>query len=523
MEAAMSALGKVLILFNLLAAAAFAYFTLQNWKVRKELSWASIERDVRLKGLPVEFPEKPPTGLDKDRVPFKFEGPNSNHIDSIEKERLNKLIPNGGDFLGGEPVADQSAEVKRLQEKVFGTLKSPGENLQERFRDLRVFLLNLSRSGADRDGVNGLFDLLDPNKQYLARRDVPYLARSASQVAALKTLVDVTDLGDPQGVVDEAVRNARIAGAKHSIRRFALGETEGGKDTEEGRRLQNAVIDLLDGKGQRDAVTGEFQAIGEAAAEPLTDKPSVDRAAAALAKYAQGKAGSPAETATLGAVVTLINPPVAGFNLNATIDTAATNRLTQYFEEAAKPAKDPGNSTEGKARRIAHLLYHIDSHRYNVAAAAADRKAWHERVATIIGLPEYVRTAEAQASEYAEAGQRLVSAITEEESTFRAEYETLLQRVLFLYTQWLALDTQFNEQKAITDKNETLRAERLTERDELQKQLTKAREDAKEALARLTDSQKRLFTIQTQLRDAQEAILSLEKELRKIEGVDTGR
>src|SRR5262245_1058191 len=515
----MGALGKVLIFFNLLAAGAFAYFTLENWKVRKDLSWASIEREVRLKGLPVEFPERPPTDLDKDRAPFKFEGPNANHIDSIEKARLDKLIPNGGELYGGESVTDQTSEIKRLQAKVVGALPGAQTNLPDRFRDLRVYLLNLSPSGADRDGVNGLFDYLDPNKYYLARRDLPYLARSPSQVAALKALVDLAELGDPQGVVDEAVRNARIAGAKQSVRRFALGEVEGAGDTEEGRRLKNAVVDLLEGKGQRDAVTGEFQAVGEAAAEPLTDKPSVDRAATALAKYAQGKAGTPAETATLGAVVTLINPPVAGFDRNASIDAAATNRLTQYFEEAAKPAKGAG-AIHGKARRIAHLLYHIDSHRYNVPAAAADRKAWHERVATIIGLPEYVRTAEAQASEYAEAAQRLVSAITEEESAFRAEYETLLQRVLFLYTQWLALDTQLKEQEAITKENERLRAERLTERNALKEQLADAQQKAKEALARLTDSQKRLFTIQTQLRNAQEAILSLEKELRKIEGVD---
>src|SRR5262245_1260879 len=185
----MSGLGKALIILNLLAAAAFVYFTLENWKVRQELSWAALSREVSLRGIPLDAPEKPPSGLDKDNVAFVFVGPGDRHTETLAKDKLNKLIPNGGEFLGGPPVPDQTEEVKRVQAKVLAAIPPADQNPQPRFDALRGYLLNLAWTGADRDGANALFDLRDPNKAYLARRDLPYLARTSSQVAALKTLV----------------------------------------------------------------------------------------------------------------------------------------------------------------------------------------------------------------------------------------------------------------------------------------------------------------------------------------------
>ncbi|HJZ91935.1 MAG TPA: hypothetical protein VKE40_13765, partial [Gemmataceae bacterium] len=505
----MSGLGKALIILNLLAAGAFAYFTLENWKVRQELSYAALSREVSLRGIPLDSPEKPPAGLDKDNVAFVFVGPGDRRTETLAKDKLNKLIPRGDELHGGEAVADQTAEVKRLQAKVLGAIPPAAQDPMPRFNALRRHLLNLAWTGADRDGANALFDLRDRSKGYLARRDLPYLARTASQVAALKTLVDIAEMGDPQAVADPGVRAGMIAAAKESVKRFVLGEVEGASATEEGRAAKNALADILQGKGQQGAVQGEFAPLADLAAQPLDGRPAIANATAAIDKYVKSKALTPAETAVLGDVVTLINPPAAGFNLDATIDTAGTNRLTQHFEEAAQPAKAAGNSAEGKARRIAHLLYHIDAHRYNQPPAAADRKAWHERVALIVGLPEYVRTAEAAASEYAEAAQRLVAAITEEQSTFEAEYQTQVQRVQFLFSQWLALDTQFKAQDKLTQENERLRTERETERNKLREELQKAQQNAKEAVEKLKGAQGRLFNIQKDLRNAQDAILSL--------------
>ena len=59
--------------------------------------------------------------------------------------------------------------------------------------------------------------------------------------------------------------------------------------------------------------------------------------------------------------------------------------------------------------------------------------------------------------------------------------------------------------------------ERKTERDRLLEELAKARADAKASLDRLTKTQKDLFTIQKQLRDAHEALFVLEGQLEQLE------
>jgi hypothetical protein len=529
----MSILGKVLIVLNLLAAGAFAYFTLENRKVRQDLTRAAIVRHIQLNGEPVE-PGTPPAGLDPDDVPFKVDV-NGRPYETLAKKTIAAAVPQGGETLGGEPVYDQTAEVKRVQAKVFDNIqKAAGQDPNLRFQWLRAYALAVARTGAERDGVNAVFDMRDQSRAYAARRDLPLAARTESQTAALRALVGVTDLGDPQAIA-ETYRPTRIAQAREAVRRFALGEVPngvggGGDQSEAERKLKNAVLAATQeraGEAEKQAVAAAAtdeafkNHVAAAAVETLNDKQSTDRAAAALLAYATAKAVTPAEGKGLAALSTLIRPPAVNFNLDAEVDSAATNLLTAKFEEAALPAATKaaagGNPAGEKARKIAHLLYHIDGWRYADKAAAADRQAWHSRVATVIGLPEYIRAAESQATEYAEAAQRLTALITEEQSAFEAEYHAQLQRILFLYSQWLAVDAQLKAQDVITKENVRLMEERKTERNKLLEELAQAREDAKATLAKLTRTQRDLFAIQKDLRDAQEALLVLEKQLRTLE------
>jgi len=534
----MSILGKVLIFFNLLAAGAFAYFTLENWRVRQDLTWAAFQRQVQLDGIPIEAPANPPAGLEADRVPFIIVLQETRY-ESVPKNKLDAIIPAGGDIYGGGGVKDQTEEVKRVQAKVFahiGTVAPAAADPTVRFQWLRVYDLAIVRTGAERDGVNAIFDMRDTSKVDAARRDLPLVARTSSQTAALKTLVDITYLGDPQAISPDEVRATRIAQARESVKRFVLGEAPhgaaaGGDKAENERKLTNALLSALQGgagDAQKQAVTENaggdptgFAHIAAVAVEPLSDKPSTDRAAAALLAYAVGKAVVPTEGAALTSVGALIRPPALNFNPDLEIDKAAVNLLNSKFDEAAQPAaasKTAANDPQGeKARKIAHLLYHIDGWRYADKNAAADRQAWHTRVASIIGLPAYIRAAETEATEYSEAGQRLLTSITEEQSVFEAEYQAQVQRVLFLYGQWLTLDTQLKAQTVITDENTRLMTERKTERDKLLEELAKAQADAKDTLEKLKGTQRSLFAIQRDLRDAQEALLVLEKELRRIE------
>jgi hypothetical protein len=534
----MSILGKLLIVLNLLAAGAFAYLTLENYKVRHALTARALQNDVLLAGLPVE-PGDTSGSKESDNVPFHFES-GGTVIQQISKKDLAKLLPKGGETYGetGETIANQTDEVKRLQQKVMSSSHIPALNAQDpmpRLAALHGYLLNLARSGAERDGVNALFDLRTDRRD-MARRDLPYLARTSSQVAALQAVVAIADLGDPQAITPAAVQASRIGTAREAVRQFLLGEVPhgaagSGDRSEAERKLTNAIVNAMDGKGPKEEISNSttdksFEHLAIVAAEPLTDRASAGRAIDALVAYATSKAATPTEKTALTGIATLINPPV-NQNLNTEIDAVATNLLNSKFDEAALPALKTNNNSVGeKARKIAHVLYHIDAHRHAARdeAAVSARKAWHERVAAVVGLQEYVRAAEAQASEYAEASTRLLAVITEEQSAFEADYQAQVQRVQLLFTQWLTLDSAFKAQDSITTQNVKLKEQRETERNSLKESLASSILKAKSALEKLTATQKQMFDVQKQLRDAQAALLSLESELRRLEERrETGR
>jgi hypothetical protein len=519
----MSILGKLLIVFNLLAAGAFAWFTLENWKLRQDLTFRALENEVRLRGLPVD-PGEAPSSLDKNRVVFPIELHPGTVLESLSKKDLARLLSPGDDTFGdksGELIANQGDELKRVQKKVIETVRAAGDN--NRYGFLKTYLLNLARGGAERDGINALFDMLDPNKAKEARNDLPFLARTSSQIAALQAAVEVAKLGNIDPGTPEIVRATRVAAAREAVRQCLLGEaSHGASGDEEIRKLKNAI----EGKASKDEIvrlagTGSgFDHLADALAEALADKPSQDKAVAALVAYAALKAGPPSEKAALVGIGALINPPAVGANNAGTVDQVAENLLNSKFDDAAVAAGGKTGIAIGeKARKIAHILYHIDAHRHAARdqATVDARRAWHTRVAGIVGLQEYVRAAEAQASEFTEAAQRLLSVITEEQGAFEAQYQALVQRVQFAYTQWLTLDAAFKVQDTITKDNERLKAERETERDNLRTALTAAIADTKAALERLQKDQGQLFRIQKQLRDAQAALMSLEIELRRLE------
>src|SRR4051794_8475572 len=131
----MGILGKLLIVFNLLAAAAFTYFTRENWNLRRQLTYREFENAVRLSGFPVEPRDPAPRGVDKDNVQFVFEVNPSTWVETIEAKQLNTLLPAGGQvYGGGAAVADQTAEVNRLKEKVLTTVPAlDPQNPKSRF------------------------------------------------------------------------------------------------------------------------------------------------------------------------------------------------------------------------------------------------------------------------------------------------------------------------------------------------------------------------------------------------------
>src|SRR5205085_821391 len=90
-----------------------------------------------------------------DQVPFDF-AYDAATFDRISKKRLNALVPKGGDVLGVKGdvvVADQTAEVKRVEKLIFDNLAAL-EDADRRVREM-ILLLNLAQNNG-REGVYGL-------------------------------------------------------------------------------------------------------------------------------------------------------------------------------------------------------------------------------------------------------------------------------------------------------------------------------------------------------------------------------
>jgi hypothetical protein len=519
----MSIFGKVLIFLNLVAAGAFTYLTLQDWKARQELQWARLRGEVVVVGLPLQPADVPPS-VDSEDVAFPMQAEGRLYT-SIPRTRLADLVPNGDDLFGAtEPVATQTAEVERLKRKFLeGNTLLPAADVnggRDRLNALYAYLLNLAQTGAERDGVRALNDVVyDPTKRQTARQDLPFLARTSSQVEAYKTMIDVLALNELPADVSESGRASAIAKARESVKRFAIGESAhaGGDTADVERQMRNLFAGGGKDAAANAAQSAEFkQYVVEVAANDLADKAKVDAAADALAAYADSKARA-TDKPTLAPLAALMRVPVNVAVTPAQADAAATALLTAHFDDAIAPAGKGGETAGGKARKIAHLLYHIDAHRHLDPNAAAARQSWHQRVAWVVGLQLYVQVAESQASEYAEAGQRLVALITDEETAFKDQYNELVQRIRLLNSRVEALTTEERTQDAITKENVRLMEERKTERDKLLVELKESQDRAKATLDKLQETQKNLFTIQRDLRNAQEAILALEKELRRRE------
>ncbi len=185
--------GYLLIVLNIGAAGAFVYFGMEVWKARSEWQFALLKQELVNRGLPLEAPDEPPDDLDEDSAALSFNYGASN-IDRITNKQLARLIPAGGKvlgFKGTKPIANQTAEVKRVEEIVFKDLD--GSSREPKRIRLLVQLLNLAKSasleGTGREGVWALLrDFPDDNRRAIARRELPFIGRSEPQVQALQAV-----------------------------------------------------------------------------------------------------------------------------------------------------------------------------------------------------------------------------------------------------------------------------------------------------------------------------------------------
>jgi hypothetical protein len=155
----MNLLGKLLILFNLLAAGGFLYLATQDWKGRQTITAASIPRKLQIVGLPLEGPD---TFDREDETDFRVEMAGGFQTQTISKKILDTYFkladspPNATTAFPSDngPVPCQLAEVKRVKAKIESYLKD--KNPGEKVRALKEWLENQSETYDQRLEVKAL-------------------------------------------------------------------------------------------------------------------------------------------------------------------------------------------------------------------------------------------------------------------------------------------------------------------------------------------------------------------------------
>jgi len=165
----MSTLGKVLIFFNLIAAGAFAYFSLEAYhgekgkgNGRQAIASAGLRHIILVDGLPLGAdagdPTEMPTSADPDNeIPFKVMMAGSFRTETVSKKLLDsyfKAAP-GDAVLGGGAVPNQLAEVKRVKGKIDAAL-SATEKPEEKLTLITGWLLLQAETYEDREAIQKL-------------------------------------------------------------------------------------------------------------------------------------------------------------------------------------------------------------------------------------------------------------------------------------------------------------------------------------------------------------------------------
>jgi hypothetical protein len=558
----MGIFGKILIILNLLAAGAFTYLAVTDWNIRQEWAFSALGHELRIKGFPVEGPDTLPSDPD-DLVKFDFVGDNV-RLSEIKKKTLKLLVPVGGEPFGGVEVANQTAEVKR----VYVVLLSLIENDQDKKAAILRFLLPLSQTGTERDGLIALLrDIPGTARRAIARNDLAYLGRTPAQQSALSALVAIANLEAliRAGKKTEEYEAARIL-AQNALLSAVLADypnsiTIPPSGTKEARTtLQNEQLQaplgplkkLIEAAQAKNANQGELEALEVAVANTAADDRSREQlkriarlasnlldtpdkrrnALVPLGDIIRDRGTNESEKRALTEVIQIISDPSA--NISESAERAGRAWLAFRFEDALsetekspRPANLTGREIQqepDKRTKIAHLLYHLDlGLDRNMNRSWDQRLQWQQRVASIVGIDAYVNAIDAQATRLAAISQRLEQLILNDQAVFETQYQELVRAAQYLAGILQTVNEQLNEEKALVAELGSDVKARTGERDDLRVMLKDAKADAKKSLAEFQVEQNKLIQLNKSLRDAQDALFVLERQIRELEAKIKGK
>jgi len=247
----MTLLGKFLVVFNLLAAGAFAYFAVQDWRGRQTITAAAVRHGLVVKGLPLGEANSPPD-LPSDpeaEIPFRFEMAGGFRTETIGKKVLDayfqqmsgksadtKRDPDLASLDGGA-VSSQLGEVKRVKTKIDAAWAESGDRTDKKLKMATVWLLDQAEIYSEREAIlalikagdaDGMKARLDARFAAVLDPKAPDTAFAAEPLPRLGELNDAYQkaLADNVGVT-EAKKALEEGRAKLLARSDRVDETRG--------------------------------------------------------------------------------------------------------------------------------------------------------------------------------------------------------------------------------------------------------------------------------------------------------
>ena len=322
----------------------------------REWTDAALTAEFVSRGTSLEAGDPmPPDRLEENFVPFDFNLYGIQRIDQLPKDKVKKLIPAGGTPTENWPfparadefITNQTDEVKRIRKIFDAEVVRRGNDAAKLRTFLTTYLINLARTGPERDGINAL--LRDYPVEFwrdVARKDLPYLGRTAMQQDALRAIGDIAAFLDndlillkPENikkgraaiglwaeemleyVVPKPVPNSKGVRSEEAMTKYQADKNEvepalkallaeAGSDMPDAAKIaqgKTRLTDLSANLATKPAKKMEF--LAEIAGNPLKTAEDLAAARRQLLELAQWRARTAAEKEALTGVADLLMPP----------------------------------------------------------------------------------------------------------------------------------------------------------------------------------------------------------------------
>lgn len=466
----MGTLGKILLVFNLLAAGGVVFVATQDWAKRQEVTGTAVRFQLHFDGLPLApLSDAGAASANAETVPLVMELPGSTRIESVTPKLLQSYFQgaDGGPMLGdgAKPPATQIEEVQRVQEKVSAMLAqaSPAQKLEllcgRALPDgsfVPGWLLRLAESFEERDLIRRL---ANPRTGNIPGITTPEQAGKLVETLLLNRFASVLNAPNAQLAQEQAEETAKLAQA------VAAATTP----------VKSALTDL-------ETATDAFNTAGNTA----------------IAKPQDASAQEAYQTAATRLREAAEQVRVSGEKLQVA--------RQPLYEALTRPTVAAARDEGDRRRRAAHLLTFLER-----------SAAWQQRVARVVGLKQYQSTLSAQAGRLTDMTWALEQLIRADQGMFTAEYEQLKQ---LARTRQGILDHQIAVTAGLADQaakdNEILKL-RLLQRDQRRATLTEIRKQVDEQLAAQAIVEQKLFEVQQRVGQSLNRNFELEDKLSLVE------